>query len=424
VQPFVRVVVLNYNGGEYVLECLESLRAVDWPSDRMEVVVVDNASSDGSPDAVAGRFPDVALIRNPRNDGFSANNLALADLHDVTYVALVNPDAVVEPGWLRALVAAAERDATIGAVSPKMLLHDRVLEIPVETSGPIDVRGVWVDGADRSGECLRVWRLLGRDVSADRVRLGAGRTRLAIPVETSAARVELLVSAPGPTHVAAGEWSGVVQGPPVRARTEARGAARDIINNAGIEPRAHAYFADRGLGAYDGPPFDRPEEVFGWTGGGVLLRSAYLEDVGLFDDLFFLYYEDVDLSWRGRSRGWRFVYEPRAVMRHHHAASTVEGSALFVFENERNHLLTLFKNAPLGYAGRCALRFLWSTLGYVRADVLHPLAQREPIRTHIVRTRFRVVASLVRSLPAIRRSRRQVQRRRTARHEDVLAWLP
>ena len=59
--------------------------------------------------------------------------------------------------------------------------------------------------------------------------------------------------------------------------------------------------------------------MFAWCGGAVLLRRRYLDDVGLFDERFFLYYEDTDLSWRGRLRGWRYVYVPGAVVRHHHA---------------------------------------------------------------------------------------------------------
>ena len=86
--------------------------------------------------------------------------------------------------------------------------------------------------------------------------------------------------------------------------------------------------------------------MFAWCGGSVLLRPAYLADVGLFDDDFFLYYEDTDLSWRGRSRGWRYRYVPEARARHVHAASTGEGSPVFQHYVERNRLLMLVKNAP------------------------------------------------------------------------------
>src|SRR3954468_15336337 len=99
----VRLVVLNYNGGAFVGRCVEHLLALDWPPDQLEIVVVDNASTDGSTDALAARFPDVRIIRNPRNEGFPANNLGLADLDGVRYAGLVNSDGFVDPGWLRAL---------------------------------------------------------------------------------------------------------------------------------------------------------------------------------------------------------------------------------------------------------------------------------------------------------------------------------
>ncbi len=82
-------------------------RRLDWPRDRLDLVVVDNASTDGSDRVIAERFPGVRLVRNDANDGFVANNLALRDLDDVDYVGLVNADSFVEPG----LAAAAGRGA-------------------------------------------------------------------------------------------------------------------------------------------------------------------------------------------------------------------------------------------------------------------------------------------------------------------------
>ena len=79
-----------------------------------------------------------------------------------------------------------------------------------------------------------------------------------------------------------------------------------------------------------------PADVFAWCGGSVLFRPSYLADVGLFDERFFLYYEDTDLSWRGAARGWRYRYVPEAVTRHVHAASTGEGSPVFQYYVERH----------------------------------------------------------------------------------------
>src|SRR5690606_31730345 len=106
--PRVRAVVLNYNGGDHVVRCVEALRATEYPADRFEIVVVDNASLDGSDAVIADRFPEVRIIPTGANLGFPANNLAMVDLEadGIDHVALVNNDAFVEPGWLVPLVDA------------------------------------------------------------------------------------------------------------------------------------------------------------------------------------------------------------------------------------------------------------------------------------------------------------------------------
>src|SRR4051812_19105826 len=97
--PDVSIVILNYNTRQRVLDCLASLRAGGIPdsadSPATEVFVVDNASADGSADAVAAAHPAVELIRAPRNGGFAyGNNLALRRCRG-RYALLLNPDTVV-----------------------------------------------------------------------------------------------------------------------------------------------------------------------------------------------------------------------------------------------------------------------------------------------------------------------------------------
>ena len=116
--------------------------------------------------------------------------------------------------------------------------------------------------------------------------------------------------------------------------------------------------------------YDEPAEVFAWCGGSVLFRPAYLADVGLFDERFFLYYEDTDLSWRGRLRGWRYRTAPASVARHVHAATSSEGSPVFAYHVERNRLLMLVKNAPARLAAQQVWRYLLVTASYARRDIV------------------------------------------------------
>ena len=99
------------------------------------------------------------------------------------------------------------------------------------------------------------------------------------------------------------------------------------------------YGGDRGFLEADRGQYDKPADVFAWCGCSVLLRPRYLAEVGLLDERLFLYYEDIDLSWRGRAQGWRYRYVPESVVRHAHTATSVEGSELFQYYVERNRLL-------------------------------------------------------------------------------------
>lgn len=103
------VVIVNWNGGRLLLECLAALEAQSVRDFR--VLVVDNASADGSPDRVAARFPDVEVLELGTNTGFAAaNNAALERAGGARFVALLNPDARPEPDWLERLLEAARAD--------------------------------------------------------------------------------------------------------------------------------------------------------------------------------------------------------------------------------------------------------------------------------------------------------------------------
>jgi GT2 family glycosyltransferase len=71
-----------------------------------------------------------------------------------------------------------------------------------------------------------------------------------------------------------------------------------------------------------------------------------LDDVGRFDERFFVYYEDLDLAWRARRRGWKFLYAPKAVVYHVHCGTSGEWSPFFVYHVERNRVFVSLKNAP------------------------------------------------------------------------------
>jgi GT2 family glycosyltransferase len=133
--PKVSVIVLNWNGQQYLERCLSALAAQTYPS--YEVILADNGSSDGSVAFVAERFPRVRIVQNGANLGFAAGNNAGIRASRGAYVATLNNDTQVEPGWLAALVAALESDPGVGLCASKMLRWG--------SEGLIDSAGVCVD---------------------------------------------------------------------------------------------------------------------------------------------------------------------------------------------------------------------------------------------------------------------------------------
>ncbi len=318
--PDVTVVIVTYNGAALLPSCLDAVSA-QKSRRRWETWVVDNASRDGTAALLADRYRELRVISSDRNRGFAGgNNLALREVR-TPYVVLLNNDAVVQPGWLDALVdvLAAPGNERVAAVTGKVLL---------------------ADGA--------------------------------------------------------------------------------TINSAGGLVDARGYGADRGYLEPDTGQYDRPAEVFTASGTALALRTSALDDVGHFDDDFFLYYEDVDLCWRLRSRGWSIRYEPRAVVHHAHSATTGAGSELFQFHDLRNRLICLGKNA--------------STRRWLSEVGRYPLTSaslvRQAMREHryadvvrILRRRGTAMASHLRLLPATIQKRRAIAARATVSRRDLEKWL-
>ncbi len=132
--PTVAVVIVNYNSGEYLSRCLQSLHNQTNSSD--QIIVVDNASSDGSMREIERRFPDVKTVRLSTNVGFAAaNNIAIRQIGNADWIALINADAFAEPQWLEELLDAAARRPEFDVLACAMLRDDN----PTQSDGNGDV---------------------------------------------------------------------------------------------------------------------------------------------------------------------------------------------------------------------------------------------------------------------------------------------
>lgn len=242
--PLVTVVIPTWNGRALLQDCLEALRL--QTEHDFAIVVVDNGSSDGTLEWLREHHPQVHVIANRENRGFAApvNQGILSSASP--YVAVLNNDTEPEPGWLAALLAAAESQSHIGMVASKMLFADRP----------------------------------------------------------------------------------------------------DVINSTGICVDLAGIAWDRRGGEVDAGDDPQVVEIFGPCGGAALYRRQMLDEIGLFDEAYFAYLEDVDLAWRGRARGWRCLYAPQARVLHRHSATGVEGSPFKRYQLGRNKVRLLAKNYP------------------------------------------------------------------------------
>ncbi len=123
----VSVIVVSWNTRDYLVSCLESIRQ-SKPACVGEVVVVDNDSSDGSPEIVEQNYPEVTLIRAGANLGFAkGNNLAMKHARGSQF-ALVNSDALVHPGALETLSRYLDEHPDVGLVGPRVTGGDGLLQ--------------------------------------------------------------------------------------------------------------------------------------------------------------------------------------------------------------------------------------------------------------------------------------------------------
>ena len=438
------VVIVNWNGERLLRGCLDAL-ARQQTSTPFLTWVVDNASSDASVAVLEREYPDVRVLRNAANLGFAGgNNTALRQV-TTPYAVLLNNDATPEPDWLEQLLAPFEHPdgQRLAAVTSKVVFQPRFLPLTLTTEGfspgPQDPRqlglrlfGVSVEDVEVTERVLMERATWGPEDS------GANRFRWTRP--TAELLIPLPDGHPGPFEVAL-RWAAeatkpvTVSWPGGSAELEVTPDAAtqlvevpagvrgvDVINNVGSIVTRSGYGADRGYQDVDAGQYDQPMDVFALCGCAVAFRTKAGRAVDWFDDDFFLYYEDTDLSWRLRAAGWSIRYQPTAVVRHVHAASSVEWSPTFTFHTTRNRLLMLVKNADQRSARREYVGFLGETLRLLRPPIGALRRGRRPALRPL-QSRLRALASLLRLTPVALRRRRVIARTAAVPRAELERWL-
>ena len=269
-QTELGVVIVNYNAGEHLLHCVDSLYTHAGDA-TLQLVVVDNASRDGSAERLARRHEGVTLVRNAENRGFAA--AANQGIRSVIspYVFVVNPDAEISAGTLGGLVKLAEDRPRAGAIGP--LVRDP-------------------DGS----------------------------------LYPSARKVPTISEAVGHAFL-------------------------------------HPFSPDNRFSrAYTMADWDRSSERdVSWVSGScVLLRRAALEQIGLFDEGYFMYAEDADLCTRLRMSGWSVLFTPELEVTHERGVST-GNSRRMILEHSRSIYRYFAKHHARGWRS-ASLPFAWVAL--------------------------------------------------------------
>ena len=240
----VGVVLVNYNGGKFLPECLETLYAGGYP--QMQVVLVDNGSTDGSLDWVRQHFPQVAVLALGSNQGFPGGcnaGIAWCRNNNCDYVLLLNNDTAAAPDFLPTLMAHAGPDRLL---APKIYFYD----------------------------------------------------------------------------------------------------ARTLINNhLGTYDFKRGIHRDWFYGKPDTKESRRVQDVSMANGCALLVPIGVFEKIGLLDETFFMYAEDIDFIARAVSAGFRVTFVPDAVVYHRESASSGgHGSPLTVYYTTRNRLYLMHKH--------------------------------------------------------------------------------
>ncbi len=457
--PFVSIVIPNYNGARYLPTCLEAIRSQQYPADRFEVIVSDNGSTDGSLELLRDQYPWVRIIPNKCNLGFATGCNVGIQASRGDYIVLLNNDTAPEPKWLKNLVAVAESDPQVGIVTARIrLFYDQlVLRLSITPFRPIndervlgvqvfDVRSGLVGGVVQYLEGFYGWEHLP---SGQRFRWTGEKALLGIPVPHGKKgwSLSLLLAAPRPQSQPVyltisirdyllAEW--VLSGATpteyhLRIPACARAWAVPLIQNAGSIVFQDGSGRDRGTFVRncelfyeeDRGQYNALEEVAAGCGASLLLRRAMLQDVGLLDDDFFMYYEDTDLSLRARWYGWKIVYAPQAIVRHIHCGSSQEWSPLFIYYTDRNRLAMLFKNGAFNQVWRAWTAYVANALvGLLKIGA--SLLRRKPNwHEHVqhVRIQWLVIASLARWLPKLLQKRYQIRKNARVSPDEIARWF-
>lgn len=242
-EAFVSIIIVNYNGGKDIIDCIESINKT--VNNRYEIILIDNNSTDNSQKICKQKFPSILLIQNERNLGLSARNIGLKKAKG-NFIVFLDSDTIVKDNWLSTLIDCYRKNGN-GLYQPKLLEKDRP----------------------------------------------------------------------------------------------------EIIDNCGNMINIFGLAYSRGKGEKDIGRYEKFQTISYTAGSCSFFSTQTMKKIGMIDEVFFAYHDDVDYGWRAKLIGIPSYYEPKAIV-YHKGSKTLKWSKKKFFLLERNRIICVFTLYSIG----------------------------------------------------------------------------
>ena len=347
----ISIIIVNYNGIKYLKNLFNSLINLKHDNIKFEVIFVDNASTDNSIQYICDHkykeLIDIKLICNDENQGFAQGNNTGVKSSSGEFVIFLNSDTAVDHQWLEKLYKCINSNYNFGMVASKLLFFYDFIKISFLTQDKIVLdKKIKINGIEYSIDNKFCKNLLyGEQL------ICLGNTEIGIPLLYGIANYEIefniLEYNMDTDYILACSQSINIDDNILRikfTKEDILSFKYAIIQNAGSDINENYDGFDIGMGEADAPKYNFEREINLGCGAAIILRREDFDNVGGFDERFFMYYEDVDLSFKIKSLGKKIIYCPEAVVRHIHTGSSKEWSPFFSYHVYRNKLLFIYNN--------------------------------------------------------------------------------
>ncbi len=404
----VSVTIVTWNSVQYLEECFAALSSQDYRD--LEVVIVDNASEDGTRALLREVETKWRVIYNEKNVGFAAGQNQAIRASRGNCVLCLNPDVVLSPTFVTQLVDESEGHFDAGVSCGKLLRWDpsAVKGHGFQPCHPTSPQSTPLGAEGEVPQGLKPTSLTNLNGTPEGVPLQDPPE--GVTLQDPPEGVPLRDPPEGVT----------LQGHILEkaSKTETDPHKTNIIDSTGIYFTPNMRHLDRGAEEIDHGQYDRPQYVFGATGAAAFFRRSFIDDVSVegqfFDEEFFAFREDADLAWRAQVMGWKCLYTPKAVAWHVRRVTPERRKDLPLIINwhsAKNRFLMRGKNASGWLCWRLFLPVAWRdlmTFGYA-----------------IVRDRrlWSAVTYWWGARDSVRRKRAIIQSRRRVSDRDLLWWF-